>query len=170
MASWLSIMPSPLPPFAGLSNSASAAKPFRLFDRGCGVKLPNSSRPLSTVPFPFLCSTRKASSEPAAVQSSRSVVPLVLMSKLTPRTASVRLNPLPSTSMRMGLSQQLLQLGSQLLVSSPHKFTQPPPPPPPHERSVAVKCPSWPGSTPLGPLWPGSLGKPPDAASPELPH
>src|SRR5437870_3353111 len=131
MASWLSVIPSPLPPFSGLSNSASAAKPFRLFDRGCGVKLPNNSRPLSTVPFPLRSSTRKASSEPAAVQARRSAVPLLLMSKLTPRAASVRLNSLPRISMSIGLSQQVLQLGSQVLVSPlPHKSKHSPPPPP----------------------------------------
>jgi hypothetical protein len=36
-------MPSPLPPFSGLSNSAKARKPLGVCELGCGVKLPNSS-------------------------------------------------------------------------------------------------------------------------------
>src|SRR5712691_9310251 len=80
MASRLSIIPSPFPPFAGLSNSANARKPFGFGEFGCGVALPNSSRPLSTAPLPK-------------------------KSKLTPPVASVRSNPFPEISMSMGVSQ-----------------------------------------------------------------
>src|SRR5437660_12805793 len=107
IASRLSMTPSPLPPFSGLSYSASARNPFGVEDGGCGVKLPNNSAPLSMVPLLFLSSTRKASSEPPAVQASLSLAPFELRSKLTPPAASVKTKPLPATSIRIGLPAQL---------------------------------------------------------------
>lgn len=52
MASRLSIIPSPLPPFSGLSNSASARYPCGAAEGACAVKLPKSSLPLSMRPLP----------------------------------------------------------------------------------------------------------------------
>jgi hypothetical protein len=75
IASLAFILPSPLPRLTGLSNSARARNPLGLAEGGCGVKLPNSSRPLSIVPLPFLSRARKASSEPRAVQPRCSALP-----------------------------------------------------------------------------------------------
>src|SRR6266404_9744586 len=107
MASRRSIIPSPLPPFAGLSYSARARKPFLispLGGGGCGAALPNNSVALSIVPLPFLSSTSHASSVFVAVHAVRIIVPLP-SSKLTPLTASVRSKPLPWTSIRIGVQQ-----------------------------------------------------------------
>src|SRR6185295_6868353 len=101
-----SITPSLLPPFAGLSNSASAIKPLGLVELGCGVKLPNSSCPLSILPLPFLSRAKNASSEFIAVHAIGSAKPLELRSKLVPCCGSVKSNPLPEMSMRMGLELQ----------------------------------------------------------------
>lgn len=46
MASRESMIPSPFPPFAGWSYTASAANPLGVADGGCGVKLPNSCLPV----------------------------------------------------------------------------------------------------------------------------
>ena len=61
-------MPSPFPPFSGLSYTARARKPFGSLEGGCSVTLPKSSAPLSILPFPFLSRARKAFVEPGAVQ------------------------------------------------------------------------------------------------------
>src|SRR5690242_12036711 len=68
IASRLSITPSPLPPFSGLSNSASARNPLGSDDGTCGLKLPNNSVPLSIVPLLLRSSTSQAFVEPGAVQ------------------------------------------------------------------------------------------------------
>src|SRR5215217_8028237 len=101
------MIPSPFPPFCGLSCSARARKPLRKTPgggAGWGLKLPNNSPPLSIVPFPFRSSTRNASSDPDAVHAVVSPTPSLSRSKLTPEAGSVRSNPLPVTSMRIGLS------------------------------------------------------------------
>ena len=70
-ASRLSITPSPLPPLAGRSKTASARKPLGSSPAGgagCGVKLPNNSCPLSIAPLPLRSKASHASSAPAAVQ------------------------------------------------------------------------------------------------------
>src|SRR5438876_5835056 len=99
--------PSPLPPFHDLSYRASARNPFRVAPAGAegwGLVLPNTSLPLSIVPLPLRSKTNQASSEPAAVQESLSFVPSLFKSKFTPPVASVRSNPLPATSMTIGVS------------------------------------------------------------------
>src|SRR6266404_5402734 len=56
IASQLSMIPSPLPPYSGLSYWANARNPFLSISGGgggCGVKLPKSSVPLSIVLFPL---------------------------------------------------------------------------------------------------------------------
>src|SRR5215212_19386 len=98
---------SPFPPFCGLSCSARARKPLRKIPSGgvgCAVKLPNNSAPSSIVPLAFRSSTRKLSSDPNAVHAVVSRTPSLSRSKLTPEPASVRSNPLPATSMMIGLS------------------------------------------------------------------
>jgi hypothetical protein len=75
IASALPILPLSFPPLAGLSYSAKAKNPFFSEEGGCGVTEPNSSAPLSIVPFPFLSRTKKASSEPAEVQEICSWIP-----------------------------------------------------------------------------------------------
>ena len=69
MGSRRSTTPSLLPPCSGSSQTPRAVKPLRSVRDGWGVKFPNSSRPLSTVPLPLRSSTRKTSSEPGAVQA-----------------------------------------------------------------------------------------------------
>src|SRR5262245_46382020 len=106
MLSLESIRPSPFPPFAGLSNSARARKPFLATPCivGCGLRLPNNSIPLSMIPLPLRSKASQASSEPADVQARRSATPLASKSKLTPPAALVRSNPLPNTSNKIGVS------------------------------------------------------------------
>src|ERR1043165_1039502 len=97
--------PSPLPPFSGLSYSASARKPLRPTPRGgcgCGEKLPKSSAPLSIDPLPLRSSASHASSEAIAVHAVFSATVSSLTSKLTPPCGSVKENPLPETSIRIG--------------------------------------------------------------------
>ena len=106
-ASRLSITPSPFPPSLGESSSARARKPFGCPDGSWDVKLPNSSLPLSIVPFPFRSNARNASSDLGAVQAVRSVVPSLLRSNSTPPLGSVRSNPLPSISIRTGLPRHV---------------------------------------------------------------
>src|SRR5262245_38702065 len=103
----LSILPSPLPIFSGLSNTSRARKPF--FDvsdggEGCGERLPNNYVPLSITPLLLRSSTSQASSELADVQARRSADPLASRSKLTPPSALVRSNPLPDISNTIGVS------------------------------------------------------------------
>src|SRR5258707_4936392 len=108
IASRPSITPSPLPPFHDLSYRASARNPFRVAPAGAGpwgVVLPNSSLPLSIVPSLSRSKTNHASSESASVQDSLSFVPSLFKSKFTPPAASVRSNPLPATSMTIGVSE-----------------------------------------------------------------
>src|SRR5215216_31982 len=105
MASASVINPSLFPPFTLLSYSASARKPFAsspVGGVGCGVKLPNNSRPLSTVPLPLRSKANHASSDPEAVHDQALGMPLPSKSKLTPPFLSVRLNPLPIISTRIG--------------------------------------------------------------------
>ncbi len=102
MASLLFISPSPFPPFSSLSYSARPRNPFCAADGGCGVKLPNSSPTLSTVPLSLRSRASQASSEPTAVQDNSSFVPSALMSNKTPPFPFVRLSPLPATSMTTG--------------------------------------------------------------------
>src|SRR5205085_1308551 len=109
IASRLSMMPSPFPPFCGLSYSARARKPFfscPAGGSGWGVKLPNNSAPLLITPSPLRSSASHASSAPAAVHESLSALPSPSRSKLTPPAASVSAKPFPATSMRMGEAEQ----------------------------------------------------------------
>jgi hypothetical protein len=109
-ASLLSMSPSPLPPFSGLSYSARARNPFHFWPWGgfgCGVKLPNSSVPLSMMPFAFRSRASHASSEPKAVQETRSAFPSLSRSKFTPPDASVRLKPFPEMSMVIGVGSSI---------------------------------------------------------------
>lgn len=71
----------------------------------CG--LPNSSAPLLITPSPSRSRTSQASSLPAVVHDSLSGVLSPLKSKDTPPALSVRSNPSPETSTRMG------EVGSQ---------------------------------------------------------
>src|ERR1051325_445521 len=129
--SLLSILPSPLPPFSDLSYSARARKPLGVAEKGCGVLLPNNSVPSSMVPLLLRSRARNASSEPGAVHETLCGTPLLLRSNITPDVKSVSSKPFPEMSINIGLTQQLLQLGSQLLVSPllPQSLVQPPPPP-----------------------------------------
>src|SRR5205085_9241924 len=102
MASPLSITPSLFPPFACLSYSASARKPFGSDDNGCGVTVPNNSVASSIKPLPLRSSTSQASSESSVVQEIRLLRPLATISKSTPLRPLVKLMPLPCTSMTMG--------------------------------------------------------------------
>src|ERR1700754_1738246 len=104
-----SISLSPLPPLAGLSNSANARKPFLLLAAGCGVKSPNNSEPVSTVPLPLRSSASQASSEPAMVQPRRSLVPFPFRSKSTPSIAAVSAMPSPLISITIGEPPQVSQ-------------------------------------------------------------
>src|SRR5258705_10816410 len=105
IASRWSTTSSPFPPFSVLSYSVRARKPFFSSPAGgpgCGVKLPKSSCPLSIVPLPLRSKVSQASSEPEAVQERPSGVPSLFMSNSTPAVRSVKLNPLPNTSMTIG--------------------------------------------------------------------
>src|ERR1051325_6706805 len=68
------------------------------------------------VPFPSRSSARKASSDMTIVHAMRSATPSPLRSKLTPRAASVSLNPLPSVSTNIGdpccTHEHVVQLGT----------------------------------------------------------
>src|SRR5262249_15754272 len=104
--SLLSIRLSPFPPFAGLSNSASARNPFFNFPAGgigCGVTLPNNSAPLSILPLPLRSNASQASTDPGAVHENRLLTPKLDKSNSTPPDASVKLNPLPAISIRIGV-------------------------------------------------------------------
>src|SRR5882724_57071 len=106
------ICPSLSPPFSVLSYSARARKPFfssPAGGSGCGVKLPNTSAPLSMTPLPFRSSVSQASSLPAAVQDRCSAVPSTLRSKFTPPALSVNEKPSPFTSISTGLPPIHLQ-------------------------------------------------------------
>src|SRR5438270_12121798 len=103
MASLLSIIPSPLPPFSGLSYSARARKPLGCGDGGCAVKLTNNSLPLVIRPLPSRSRSRKALAVPGAVQAICMGFPVPVMSNRTPFRALVSRNPLPVTSMIIGL-------------------------------------------------------------------
>src|SRR5438477_9862620 len=110
IASRRSITPSPLPPFSGLSYSASARNPLRPTPEGggggCAVKLPNSSVPLSITPLPLRSSASQASSEFTDVHETRSLRPSPLRSNITPPAASVRLKPSPLMSTSTGIPFQ----------------------------------------------------------------
>src|ERR1051325_8892298 len=84
ISSRLSMTPSPFPPFADLSYSAKARKPFPLREAGCDVKLPKSSVPLSIVPLQLRSNASHASSDVDAVQESLSFVLSLFKSNLTP--------------------------------------------------------------------------------------
>lgn len=124
----LSILPLLLPPSIGLSYSASAINPFGLAEEGCRVKLPNNSVPLSIEPLPLRSRASHESSDPLAVQPSRSAVPSPLISKSTPLAAFVRSNPFPCVSITIGL-------GGRGIVSI---LSFPPSPPPPLLPQVRV--------------------------------
>src|SRR5215207_249730 len=128
--------PSPLPPFCALSYSARARKPLRempVAGSGCGVKLPNSSLPLSIVPLPLRSSTRNASSEASDVHASCSFSPSLSKSKLTPPSVSVSRKPFPRTSISIGdLSIIPSQVQVEKFISvhhTTHQALQLPPPP-----------------------------------------
>src|SRR6266481_9452532 len=104
MASFWSITPSPLPPFAGLSYSARARNPFGVAEGGCGVTSPNNSRPFSINPLPSRSSASHASSAPDKVQARLSAAPSPSRSKFTPSAAFVNEKPSPKTSTIIGLT------------------------------------------------------------------
>jgi hypothetical protein len=60
---------------------------------------------LSIAPLPLRSIASHASSDPAEVQDRRSAIPSGFRSKLTPSVASVKSNPLPNTSITMGVPE-----------------------------------------------------------------
>src|SRR5262249_59047277 len=112
-ASPASMIPSPLPPFSGLSNSERDRNPFGIEVLGWGVWLPKSSVPLSIVPLPLRSRARKALRDPAAVQAICTGLPSPRMSKCTPFCELVSAKPWPVVSMMIGLPRHCKsELGS----------------------------------------------------------
>src|SRR2546425_4606706 len=136
MASRLSMIPSPLPPYSGLSYWANARNPFLSVPGGglgCGVKLPNISVPLSILPLPVRSRTSHASPDPGDDHANLSAEPSPSRSKFTPSARLVKSNPLPATSIRIGEEQPVLLtvpsglVNAALVVSG--VVPQPPPEP-----------------------------------------
>src|SRR5260370_13021500 len=126
----LSITRSLLPPLSGLSYSASARKPFLNSPgggAGWGVKLPNNSPPLSIMPLPLRSRASHASSAAAAVHDKFSLTPSLSRSNRTPPLASVRSNPFPKTSSKIGVGSHPPTPDPSRLVAAQGS---PPPPPP----------------------------------------
>src|SRR5579875_3349274 len=116
-------MPSPVPPFSGRSNTASAKKPFFSWPSGgcgCIVLFPNNSAPLSILPLPLRSNASQAFPEFFAVHDTRSCMPVPERSNLTPCSRSVSENPLPPTSIMIGVCPLQHQLSIFLaLVGHP---------------------------------------------------
>src|ERR1700735_4651887 len=128
-ASRKSMIPSPLPPFAGRSYTASAAKPFGLLEGGCEVKLPKSCLPLSMRPS-APGNSREAFAAPWTSPPIWIGVPVPEMSKRTPPAALVSWNPEPSTSMITGEGLQPWSWSAAGPPAGQSGGGSPPPPPP----------------------------------------
>jgi hypothetical protein len=138
------MIPSPLPPFSGLSYSAKAKKPLGEGDFGWTVKLPNSSVPSSILPLWFRSRARNAFRDPEAVQAIWTGWPSPRMSNRTPFAADVRWNPSPPVSTMTGEQPSLPAPPSMGLNPSPPTSPQPPPPPEPvHKFTVTVSKVPW---------------------------
>jgi hypothetical protein len=85
-----------------LVEVSEGKKPLGFGEACCGVKLPNSSDPLSTRPFPFRSRTRNAFVDPIAVHATCTGVPSAKISNTTPFAASVSKKPDPSMSTIIG--------------------------------------------------------------------
>src|SRR5438552_4046576 len=109
------------------------------------------------VPLPLRSSTRKASSEPTAVHAICSAVPSASRSKFTPPAAFVRLNPLPETSIRIGLPKQV---GHGIIGS----------PPPPSPVQLGGYWRLYEPVAPLAPPLPPCPGVPPPPSGPFVPR